>query len=129
AEGIGFAIPIDKAKALLGDLRHGGTSGAPAAFIGVEAVTLTPALRDAYGLVASSGALVVRVVPGSPAGTAGLRPGDVVTAADGKPIEDAAQLHSAAAAAKPGDRVQLQVVRGSTTTTLGLVLSAAPLGS
>jgi len=92
AQGIGFAIPIDQAKELLSELRTGGTTRQSVAFLGIEGVSLTPAIADAYGLLPTTGVVVSRVAPGSPAETAGLLPGDVIVAIDGTLITDATQL-------------------------------------
>ena len=129
AQGIGFAIPIDHAKALLGQLRYGGTTGAPAAYLGIGGLRLTPALRDAYGLTPGAGVVVAEVVPGSPAEAAGLAPGDVIVAIDGTPLSDTVDLRQLVQAAKVGQALHLQVVRGATTTSVVVTLGAAPLGS
>lgn len=129
AQGIGFAIPIDHAKALLDQLRHGGTTGAPAAYLGIGGLRLTPALRDAYGLTPGAGVVVAEVVPGSPAEAAGLAPGDVIVAIDGTPLSDTVELRQLVQAAKVGQALHLQVVRGATTTSVVVTLGAAPLGS
>ena len=128
AQGIGFAIPIDHAKALLSELRHGGTTGAPTAYLGISGLRLTPALRDAYGLTPRAGVVVAKVIPGSPAESAGLVPGDVIVAIDGTTISDTVELGQLVQAAKVGERLHLQVVRGATTTSVTLTLGAAPLG-
>ena len=129
AEGIGFAIPVDQAKDLLAHLRAGGMTGTPLAFLGVEGVSLTPAIADAYGLLASAGVVVFRVVAGSPADAAGLLPDDVVVAIDGAPVNDAIQLRRLVASSKVGQRLQLQIVRGADTTTFTVTLGSAPLGT
>jgi S1-C subfamily serine protease len=129
AEGIGFAIPVDQAKDLLAHLRAGVMTGTPLAFLGVEGVSLTPAIADAYGLLASAGVVVFRVVAGSPADAAGLLPDDVVVAIDGAPVNDAIQLRRLVASSKVGQRLQLQIVRGADTTTFTVTLGSAPLGT
>lgn len=125
AQGIGFAIPIDHAKALLGQLRQGGTAPAPATYLGIDAVRLTPSLRDAYGLTPDAGVVVTQVLPGSPAERSGLAPGDVIVAIDGTSISDTVELRHAVQAAKVGQRLHLQVVRGATTTSVTVTLGAA----
>lgn len=98
AMGIGFAIPINKAKSLQETLASG--KEVPHPFIGIRMVTLTPEdakenNADPNSLVTlpeTEGVLVVGVVPNSPAQSAGLRRGDVITKIDGKRITDAQQL-------------------------------------
>ena len=129
AEGIGFAIPVDQAKDLLTQLRTGGTTGKPSAFLSIEGVSLSPAIAAAYGLQASAGVVVFRIVAGSPAEAAGLVPGDVLVTIDGAPINDAIQLRRLVASSKVGQHLHLQVVRGADTTTLAVTLGSAPLGT
>jgi serine protease Do len=128
-EDIGFAIPVDEAKDLLGQLRAGGTTGSPVPVLGIVGVNLSSAISDAYGLMATTGVLVSRVVSPSPAETAGLLRGDVVVAVDGAPITDGAQLRQMLAGAKVGEHLQLQVVRGSSNTTFTVTLGSRSLGA
>lgn len=129
AQGIGFAIPIDHAKDLLPEMRKGGSTGAPSAYLGVTAVTVTPAIQAAYGLVPQRGVLVTGVAPGSPAAQVGLRAGDVLVGVDGKPLASSAQLVELVSASKPGRQIHVQLVRGATTTTAAPQLSAPPLSA
>src|SRR5688572_4039695 len=78
AQGIGLAIPVDRAKEVIQDLlRYGEVH---AAWVGAVTATLTPEEAKRLGQSAQRGALVVRVFSGSPAAAAGLRAGDVITA-------------------------------------------------
>ncbi len=67
AQNIGFAIPSSTIQGLVATLRSGGTAGKAKAYLGVEVTDETPQEQQAYGLVPSTGALVVSVVSGSPA--------------------------------------------------------------
>jgi len=130
AQGIGFAIPVDHAKELLAELRAGGTphqQQPSSSYLGVTTITLTPPIRDAYGLIPETGVLVTGVAGGSPAQKAGLAPGDVVVAADGKSLSSAEQLAAVVSALKPGHPLKLQIVRGSTTTSATALLAAPPV--
>lgn len=126
AQGIGFAIPVDHAKGLLGQLRHGGTTGAPAAYLGIDGLPLTPALRDAYGLTPNAGVVVAGVAAGSPAEEAGLVPGDVIVAVNGTPVSNTVELRQLVKAFKAGQRIHLQVVRGATTMSVTVTVAMAP---
>ncbi|MGC3998975.1 MAG: PDZ domain-containing protein [Anaeromyxobacter sp.] len=109
-QGIGFAVPINLAKALLPQLREKGkvTRG----FLGVSVADLTPDLSDALRLKAGTqGALVQNVVPRSPAEKAGVKPGDVITQLNGKPLDSAGALTRSVALVAPGQAAKLTLVR------------------
>jgi len=124
AQNIGFAIPSSTIQGLLQELRNGGTKGVPKAYLGVEVTDETPQQQQAYGLVPSSGALVVSVVSGSPAETAGIRTGDVIVTFDGKAVTSAQGLTNDVQASTSGASVKVTLYRGqqkiSVTATLGL---------
>lgn len=100
ANGIGFAIPIDKAKSITDTLAAG--KQVPHPYVGVQMRTLTPELaqrsnqdpNSPFTIPEIQGVLIVRVLPDTPAERAGLRLGDVIVAIDGKTIVDAVQLQS-----------------------------------
>jgi len=87
--GLGFAIPINRAKDIARELIATGKASHPAIGVGVAAV------RSDDGLVVSPGARLVTVASGSPADRAGLRPGDVVVAAGGRPVTGPSQFIAA----------------------------------
>ncbi|MGH9068716.1 MAG: S1C family serine protease [Acidimicrobiales bacterium] len=126
AQNIGFAIPSDHAASLLPDLRRGGVAPAEAAYLGVGTVTLTPSLREAYGLLPERGVLVARVSPGSPAAGSGLAPGDVIVAAGGQDVASAESLGEALRSHRPGDLIHLDLVRGSQSLSLPVTLATQP---
>lgn len=109
AQGIGFAIPINMAKALLPRLRDAGH--APRSFLGVDAQTPKAALAATLHLPSARGALIAMVAPGSPAEQAGLEPGDVVVSWDGVPIAGDEDLKIDSQLTPPGRRVKLGIVR------------------
>ncbi len=125
AEGIAFAIPINTAKQRLQQWAQAAT-GAPTApaqpFLGVTlGETIDPFLARVYGI--PTGVPVVSVVPGGPADQAGIRPGDIITQADGRRVETAAELVDILRSKRPGDRLELRVWRRgqelTVTPTLG----------
>jgi S1-C subfamily serine protease len=122
--GIGFAIPINTARRVADDLITQGR--VRRATLGVEGRALWPGLAEALNLSVEKGILVERVVPGGPAAQAGIRGGnksvlaglqelriggDVVVAADGKPIATQMDLNLLLNRAKPGDSLTLTIFR------------------
>ena len=124
AQGIGFAIPINMAKVIIPLLRAYGH--APRSWLGVYPQGLTPSLRKAFRTGTHKGALLSDVVPDSPAGQAGLRPGDLVYEFDGQKIVRADDLTWLVATTPAGRRVQLQLVRDGMPAHVEVTLSAAP---
>ena len=108
AEGIGFAIAIDRVRPVIEDIRK-GTSERP--FLGVSFLTVDAETLEQNGYDAEAGALITEVVPGSPADDAGLQEYDLVVKAGGKDITSSVDLQAAVRASKPGDRLELEVVR------------------
>lgn len=121
AQGIGFAIPIDKAKQIKDILARG--ERVPHPYIGIRMVTLTPEIARQFNENPNSpvtapemnGVLVIQVVPESPAAKGGIRRGDVITAANDKPINTAEQLQDAVEAAKINQPLRLKIRRGEQT--------------
>jgi putative serine protease PepD len=111
--GLGFSIPIDTAKRIVDELIKTGTSQTP--IIGVQ-------LDMNF---AGPGGEVAEVTPGSPADTAGLEEGDVITKVEGNLINDSTALIVAIRANAPGDQIELTVLRNGQTLTVPLTLTAA----
>ena len=111
--GIGFAIPVSTAKQVLDSIVRDGqvTRG----WIGVEPQDLNPELAATFGLdpaaAKAGGVIITGVLQNGPAAQAGIRPGDVVTAVNGKPVRNVSQLLTAVAALKPGTPAPLTVLR------------------
>jgi putative serine protease PepD len=112
--GIGFAIPSNTVRSVADQLVAGDE---------VEHAYLGVSLEDADD---PTGAGIAAVTDSSPAADAGLRAGDVVTSFDGREIEDASALTGAVSASKPGDEVEITIVRGGDTRTLEVTLGARP---
>lgn len=107
--GIGFAIPINMARQVMEQLVKFGEVNR--GFLGAEMQNLTPDLAAAFGLPSASGAVLVNILPGSPAEKAGLRAGDVVTSVNGKPVRDASDLRNQVGLMRVGDPVALEILR------------------
>jgi serine protease Do len=118
-QGIGFAVPINLAKALLPQLREKGkvTRG----FMGVSVSELTPDLVQAFSLKpGTKGALVQNVVPSSPAQKAGIKPGDVITHLNGRPVDSSGALTRGVALVAPGQTANVTVQRGNEQKQLSI---------
>jgi len=123
AQGIGFAIPINMAKALLPRLARDGV--AHRSFLGVDAQPLDPALESALRLASGKGALIASVEKGSPAEAAGLEPGDVVLSWNGAAVVTSEDLKINAQLAIPGSHAKLALVRDGKRMERDVVLRAA----
>ncbi len=132
AMGIGFAIPINKAKAIKDQLAKGETVAHP--YLGVQMTTLTPELAQQnnndpnapFEVPEVNGVIVVRVLPGTPAAKAGIRRGDVITQIDAQAITSAEQLQNLVESSRLGQSLKLSVLRGDVTKQLQV--RTAPLG-
>ncbi|MEA5512852.1 HhoA/HhoB/HtrA family serine endopeptidase [Nodularia sp. UHCC 0506] len=126
AMGIGFAIPIDKAKAIALKLQRDGKVIHP--YLGVQMVTLTPELAKQNNTDPNSpiqipeinGVLVMRVVPDSPAASAGVRRGDVIVQIDREPVTSADKLQNLVENSRLGQLLQVKVQRGNQIQLLSI---------
>lgn len=113
AEGIGFAVPVNTAKRLFDDWRRGvdpsAAAARPQAFIGISTLTIDATTARVYRL--PRGAIVMEVIPSSPAEEAGIRERDVVVRIDGTPLQSGEQLTDALRGKRPGERLRLTLWR------------------
>jgi serine protease Do len=123
-QGIGFAVPINIAKAVLPQLRESGHFAR--SWIGVRIQSLTPDLATSFGLKQPRGVLVAEVIPQSPGAKAGLREGDVILDFEGRELVRATDLPLAAGIAGVGKTVKVTVWRDGATRELSLQLVEAP---
>jgi S1-C subfamily serine protease len=110
--GEGFAIPINEAMAIAGQIQGGG--GSPSVHIGPTAF-LGVGVNDAAG---GAGAVVKQVIPTGPAAGAGLTPGDVITSINGQPVNSATVLTFILDQHHPGENVTVGLENRSTNVTL-----------
>ncbi|MBM5800073.1 MAG: PDZ domain-containing protein [Cyanobacteria bacterium K_DeepCast_35m_m2_023] len=110
--GLGFAIPINRARDVAGQLISKGRASHPMIGVGLE-----PLPPEANG-TRRRGIRVASVAPGGPAARAGLRPGDVIVAVSGQPIQQASQLVTAVERAGVGQALSLSVLRGGSEVQL-----------
>ena len=110
--GIGFAIPSNTVKSVVGQLMKAGKVSH--AYLGVQSAD------------ASNGAQVAQVTASSPAAQAGLQQGDVITSIGGKAVGSASALSSVVDEHKPGDTVQVKIDRNGSEKTLSVTLGQRP---
>jgi S1-C subfamily serine protease len=137
--GIGFAMPVNRAKAMLSDYQAGKSFRRPR--LGVEVVYVAGDLAEALELPRAGGLLVQGVVRGSAASEAGIRQprqwvvvgntevgigGDLIMAIDGRPVDRIDAISRSLARKRPGDKLELTIFRGGRTQKLTLTLGEAP---
>lgn len=124
-QGLGFTIPINKAKNVADQIIKNGKVLHP--FIGVYVKPVTDAIQSDYGLPDKNGALVQSVEPASPAAKAGLQPGDVIRKLDGKVMKSNEDVVRNIGDKKVGDVVKIEVLRNnSVKKTLTLKVGDRP---
>ena len=136
--GIGFAIPINTAKAVLQDLTRYGRVKRPS--VGIVSYAIGPDLAEQMGLGAEEGILIQRVLPGGAAERAGLRGGnqqayvgnqpillggDLIVAIDGQPVTDPQEISALMDKHQAGDTISVTFYRGRRQMTLKLILGEA----
>ncbi len=124
-QGIGFAIPANLAREVMQSLRDKGR--VVRGYIGTSVQTLTPEIADAMKLNGPlSGALVGEVEPNAPASKAGIKTGDVITAVNGKKVNDPRELRLMIGSMAPGTKVQIEVNREGQSKTFDVQLAEMP---
>jgi len=123
-QGIGFAIPTSIAKGVLEEIiQHGRPLRG---WLGVGGQAITPDLAQSLELKNTDGVLITEVTRNSPAHKAGVEPGDVVVAIDGKKIVEAREAMLAILARRPGDKIALTVMREGKELVLQAVATERP---
>ncbi len=138
--GIGFAVPVDTAKRIIPELISKGYVARP--WLGVTMMPVDRRLARRLSLPVQEGLMVGEVYRGSGAAAAGLRGavieestfggmvirevGDVITAVDGKPLKSSEDLQNALSTKKPGDTVQLGIIRGGERANIAVRLGEIP---
>ena len=122
--GLSFAIPIDVANDIAGQLKSTGkiTRGR----IGVVIQPVTKELAESFGLAKPVGALVSSVEKGSPAEKAGIEAGDVILKFDSKPVSSSEDLPRLVGATKPGSKAVVQIMRNKASKEVNLVVGEMP---
>jgi S1-C subfamily serine protease len=136
--GIGFAIPVNTAKAVLNDLLTLGRVRRPA--LGVVTIPISPDIADQMGLAADYGLLIVQVLPGGAAARAGLKGGseraylgnipitiggDLIVAIDDQDVQDQQELSHIMNSHRAGDMVKITIYRGKRKMDVQVTLGEA----
>ncbi|MBH1956591.1 trypsin-like peptidase domain-containing protein [Candidatus Saccharibacteria bacterium] len=127
AQGIGFSIPINATKGMLKQLLK--TGKVERSYIGVNYISITPDVAEAYKLPVKAGAYVyseqgTAIASGSPAEKAGIKDKDIITKVNDIEVGDRGGVASLVAEYAPGDTVKLTILRDNKTITLDVVLAA-----
>jgi S1-C subfamily serine protease len=127
-QNIGFAIPVATIQSLLKSLMAGESVVNHGAFIGVEIESMTPSLQQQYGFTVSSGAVVMSVISGTGAASAGVKQGDVIVGINKSTIQSAQDVTAVVSALKPGSRITLHLIRGTKHLSIQVTLGRQPAG-
>ena len=124
--GIGFAIPINMAKAIKDQLIQ--TGSVTRGYLGIVIQDLTPELAKSFGMKDHQGILVAQVSKDSPAEKAGLKQGDVIVAFAGKSVEKVGAFRNRVALKAPGSKEKITVLRNGKRKTLSITIGKLPDG-
>jgi Do/DeqQ family serine protease len=122
--GIGFAIPVSLARTVMEQIIQ--TGSVTRGWVGVEVQQITRDLVDSLHLASADGTLIAGVVRGGPADRAGIKPGDVLLAIDGKPVKDPQVMLDTVASLKPGGNASFRVRRDKTEAEVGVTIGKRP---
>jgi serine protease Do len=123
-EGMGYAININEALPVLNSLIVQGCIVRP--YLGIDVYTIDQTIANYYGLAVDQGVLITDVATGSPADNAGLQPGDVITAIDGKAQNDDAAMMDYVNSLKVGQKIEITYYRGTAKDTVTVTLVQSP---
>jgi serine protease Do len=123
-EGMGYAISINEAMPIINTLMTTGYVVRP--YLGISVYTVDQSLAAFYNLGLDKGVLITDVASGSPADKAGLRPGDIITAVDGKEQVDDGALMDYINSLKIGQEIKITYYRGNATNTVSVTLVESP---
>jgi len=120
AQGIGFAIPVNAAKRVIGDVKVHGRPMLP--WMGIFGIDVTPAYAHQYRLPVGEGVLVTSVIRGGPAEEQGMREWDLIVGIDGHKIKGFVDIRRALRTRYPGDAIELDILRGGHWMKANLIL-------
>ncbi|HSQ17077.1 MAG TPA: PDZ domain-containing protein, partial [Anaerolineales bacterium] len=125
AEGLGFAIPINTARAVAEQIIEKGYFSRP--YVGINWQAITPRIAAIYRLPADYGVYITAVADNSPASRAGLQPGDIITGVGETTLDATHAYINALFEYSPGDTVTLTLMRGSEQIQVDVTLGEAGL--
>jgi Do/DeqQ family serine protease len=125
SQGIGFAIPANMVRVVVASAKGGGKA-VKRPWLGAKLQVVTPEIAESLGLRSPSGALVANVVANSPAGRAGLKSSDLITAIDGQAIDDPNAFDYRFATRPLGGTAQIDITRGGKPYRINVALETAP---
>ena len=123
-EGIGFAIPVNKAKNILNALIEG--KKVVYGWLGIQIQDITEDVAEYYHLTDREGVLVYQVLPDGPASRASMKDGDIVKSFNGQPIHHSRELIDRVSNTKAGERISLQLLRDGKPQTLDIQIGERP---
>jgi len=121
--GIGFAIPINLAMQIMEQLVESGQ--VQRGFLGISTQDLTPALVEAFGLKHKKGAVITSVDEDSPAGKAGLQPGDILLKINGRDVKNAGDVRNRFGLLTIGEQVAFDILRAGENKKITTIVTAA----
>jgi len=122
--GIGFAIPIHVAKQIMEQIIQSG--GVVRGWLGVSMQDMTQELAESFNLDSSTGSLIASVLRDGPADKAGVKPGDILIAVEGKPVKNSSEMLNLVAALPPGDTVTVTVKRNKQKKSISVKVGVRP---
>jgi len=125
SQGVGFAIPANMVQVVVASAKGGG-SAVKRPWLGAKLQAVTPEIADSMGLKRPAGALIASVATGSPAASAGLKPGDVIVSVDGQAVDDTNAFDYRFATKALGGTAKLGAWRAGREMTAAVALQTAP---
>jgi serine protease Do len=123
-EGVGFAIPVNKAKGILQTLIAGKT--VVYGWLGIQIQDITEDVAEYYGLADREGVLVYMVIADGPASRAGIKDGDIIKTFGGQSIRHSRELIERVSGAKAGSRIPVEIMREGKRQTLQVEIGERP---
>ncbi|MBX3616606.1 Do family serine endopeptidase [Nitrosomonas sp.] len=122
--GIGFAIPVHNAQQIMEQIIQSGS--VTRGWLGVTMQDMTQELAESFGLAQPVGSLIANTLKEGPADQAGIKPGDILTAVEGKPVNSTSEILKTVAALEPGKTVTITVIRNKQEKSIPVKVGVRP---